>query len=465
MHDYSRRLKRACSGLGALLAASLFPPAISAQADDAELWQREKLTGDWGGLRTALANKGVEVDVNYIGETFGVLTGGLRRGATYEGWLRATVEIDLEKLSGWTGGKMHVTAFHIHNGGRNAADLVGSLSDPSNIDALATTRLFTAWFHQDFGKSGSLRIGQLAADSEFVVSDTAGVLINGTFGWANIMSANLPSGGPAYPLATPGVRLQVNPSETVSLLAAVFSGDPAGKGCYAVDPDANPQACNRHGTTFSLHGGAFAIAEAQYQVNQDKDAKRPAAAYKIGAWYHTADFADQRYGVNAAGAVVSLATLPDNPLNHSGNWGIYGVINQTVWRDGARKASAFLRGGIAPSDRNLVSWYVDGGMAFKGLIPGRVEDIVGFGVAHSKISRNAAALDQDTLALNGPPYPLRNAETVIELNYTAKIAPWWWVQPDLQYIIHPGGNVPHPNDPTRKVQDALLIGARSTISF
>jgi porin len=86
-------------------------------------------------------------------------------------------------------------------------------------------------------------------------------------------------------------------------------------------------------------------------------------------------------------------------------------------------------------------------------------------VAHSKISRNAAALDRDTLALNGPPYPIRNGETVFELNYTAQIAPWWYVQPDLQYIVHPGGNVPYPGDPTRKVQDALLIGARSTISF
>jgi porin len=136
-----------------------------------------------------------------------------------------------------------------------------------------------------------------------------------------------------------------------------------------------------------------------------------------------------------------------------------------VWRDSARNASLFVRGGIAPSDRNLVSWYVDGGMAFKGLVPGRVEDILAFGVAHSKISKDAAALDWDTLVLNGPPYPVRKAETVFELNYTAQIAPWWWVQPDLQYIVRPGGHVPDPRDPTRAVSNALVIGARTTISF
>ena len=97
------------------------------------------------------------------------------------------------------------------------------------------------------------------------------------------MSANLPSGGPAYPLATPGMRLQVNPTDAFSLLAAVFSGDPAGKNC-----DSNPQSCNQYGTIFSFSGGAFWIGEAQYQVNQDKDARGLAAAYKFGAWYHTA---------------------------------------------------------------------------------------------------------------------------------------------------------------------------------
>ncbi len=103
-----------------------------------------------------------------------------------------------------------VKGFQIHNGGRNAADNVGSIFDPSNIDALPTTRLFTAWFQQNFlGDAVSIRAGQLAADDEFLTSPTAGGLINGTFGWAAINAANIKSGGPAYPLATPGMRLQV----------------------------------------------------------------------------------------------------------------------------------------------------------------------------------------------------------------------------------------------------------------
>jgi len=144
---------------------------------------------------------------------------------------------------------------------------------------------------------------------------------------------------------------------------------------------------------------------------------------------------------------------------------MYGVIDQMLWRGAQSSASVFVRGGFSPSDRNLLSWYVDGGVGFKGLFPGRADDTLTLGVAHSKISKDAAALDQDTLALDGPPYPIRNAETVFELSYIAQLAPWWTLQPDIQYIVRPGGNVPDPIDPTRTVENAFVIGVRTTITF
>jgi porin len=88
-----------------------------------------------------------------------------------------------------------------------------------------------------------------------------------------------------------------------------------------------------------------------------------------------------------------------------------------------------------------------------------------FGVSYAKISRDAAALDQDKLALNGPPYPIRNEEVLFELSYQAQIAPWWTVQPDLQYIVHPGGNVPDPASPNSTVGNAFVAGIRSTVKF
>ncbi|AHB48352.1 porin [Hyphomicrobium nitrativorans NL23] len=437
----------------------------SALADDAAF--SDTLTGDWGGVRSALDDRGISIGATYTGEALRTLSGGSQQGTAFEGLVDIAVDTDLEKLVGWRGATTHIRAFQIHNAnGENAADYAGAISDPSNIDALATTRLFTVWLQQEVGDAGSIRVGQLAADDEFFISDTAGGLINGTFGWGNNFAANLPSGGPGYPLATPGVRGKISVSENVSVLGAVFSGDPAGRRCYRDDPEADPQACNDRGTTFSFSGGALWFGEAQYLVNQGDDATGLAAAYKVGGWYHTGRFADRRFGLDAAGGRVSMAdpTVEDDDM-HDGNWGIYGVADQMIWRGDGSSLSLFLRGGVSPSNRNLVSWYVDGGIGLKGVFPGRDEDALTFGIAHTHVSGDLAHLDRDVAFFSGAPYPVRTGETVLELSYAMQVAPWWVVQPDIQYIIRPGGGDPHPDDGMRRMENAFVLGVRSEMNF
>ena len=51
-----------------------------------------------------------------------------------------------------------------------------------------------------FGDKLAVKVGQLAADTEFILSEGGGFFLNGTWGWPSITAADLPSGGPAYPL-------------------------------------------------------------------------------------------------------------------------------------------------------------------------------------------------------------------------------------------------------------------------
>ena len=251
------------------------------------------------------------------------------------------------------------------------------------------------------------------------------------------------------------------PTDQLTLLAAVFAGDPAGKDCTE-----DAQKCNYHGTTFSTHGGSLWMGEAQYAINQGKDAVGLPGVYKVGGWYATADFADQRYGVDGAGATVLLSdSTSTGALNHTGNWGIYAVADQMVWRGAERSLNLFLRGGFSPSDRNLISYYIDGGAGVKGLLAGRPDDVLSFGVAYAKVSKDAVDADRDLLAANGAPQAIRDHEVVFELSYAMQIAPWWTLQPDLQYIVHPGGNVADPDDANVTVANAFVAGVRSTIKF
>lgn len=244
------------------LGTGLVAVAPHAYADD----EAPAVMSDWGGARTRLReDKGITVGLNYIAETLAVTRGGINRRASFEGRFEFVVDTDLEKLTGlpqFKGASTHVKIFQIHNGGHNAAANVGSIADPSNIDALATTRLFTAWYQQElYDGFYSLRVGQLAADDEFFTSETAGGLINGTFGWGGILAANITNGGPAYPLATPGARVAIKATDKLTLLGGVFAGDPAGRNCTI-----DPQRCNYHGTTFSLSGGALFMGEMQYAI-------------------------------------------------------------------------------------------------------------------------------------------------------------------------------------------------------
>jgi len=52
---------------------------------------------------------------------------------------------------------------------------------------------------------------------------------------------------------------------------------------------------------------------------------------------------------------------------------------------------------------------------------------------------------------------------MIEMMYQAELAPWWMLQPDLQYIIRPGGGVLNPGGSLRP--NAWVIGLRSSLNF
>lgn len=153
------------------------------------------------GLRPWLAAYGITYQLNQISEGWRNSQGGEKLGNTYVGRTELVIDADLEKLLGWKGGSAHANGFWIQGHGLSGY-YVGNLLAVSNIEALPTVRLFEAWFEQKlFNDTTSIRLGQLAADSEFITSDYAGLFINGTFGWPGITAADLPSGGP--PIRSP----------------------------------------------------------------------------------------------------------------------------------------------------------------------------------------------------------------------------------------------------------------------
>ena len=433
------------------------------QDGDAPLMARDTLTGNWGGLRQRLAAQGVTVNLAYLAEGFGNVSGGPKHDTAYFGRADLQIDADLARLAGWRGASFHLGAYQLSGHGLSTRTLK-NIMPVSNAEATPATRLFTLWLEQKLLDDRlSVRAGQLAADDEFVTSPTAGTLINGTFGWLALAASNLPSGGPAYPLATPGVRVEVDPAPQAAVLFAVFSGDPAAR------PGAeDPQRQDHNGLTFSRRGGAFLIGEAQWKRNQGKDAAGLPGVYKIGGWYHSGTFDD--LDTDDRGGSLAAATSSGVARRHHGNYGVYAVADQMVWRQPGSDTAGlnlFLRLGAAPGDRNLVNFYADSGLGYTGLIPGREADSLALGIAYARIGSGARDFDRDTAALSATPGPERSYEAVMELTYRAEVAPWLHVQPDLQYIVNPGGHAANPADPTGRSAepDAVVLGLRTVMAF
>ena len=437
---------------------------------------------DPGGARTALEQAGLQFTFNYFGDAFTNPRGGVNQGQGYAGRFSTVVDADLEKLIGWTGALFHVSFQQIH-GTLFSANRLQNLAPVSSVEAPASTRLFNLWMEQDFGPTVNLRVGQFTVGQEFLVSKSATLFVNSTFGWPLLPATDLPSGGPAYPEATLGARLAWTPNDQFRLRVAVFDGDPAG-------PElTNPVQRDPYGVAFRINDAPFIIAEVAYAHDQDKSARTenpnqegdgsrqrddatPArgdglpGTVKFGGWLHSGKFGDQRF--NSLGGLLASG---GTPLQHAASFGIYGVVDQMLWRapgnDNQRGLRGFVRVVAVPSDRNVVSWYLDAGLVYKGPLHSRPNDTVGFAVAYGHISSWASQSDRDLVAITGAAMPIRDYEAVLELTYQVQLAKNWWVQPTIQYIAHPGGHVPDPAVPSGAVSipDALVLGVRTQVRF
>jgi porin len=418
--------------------------------------------GDPGGIRKRLAERGFTYGFVLTSEAIANAAGGVRRGAIFDGKLEVFVNADLEKMLGARGLSAFANMFQIHGSGGISRDYVGGFNTISNIEALPTTRLSEAWFEQKFfADTVSLRVGQLAADAEFFISDQSVFFMNSD--WPAITKQDLPSGGAAYPLSTPGVRLKVTPNDATTFLLALFNGDPSGPG------PADPEIKNHYGVNFRVQDPPFLIGELQYRYNQGKDDTGLAGIVRLGAWHHFGEFDSQRF--DAAG--LSLA----NPLSSGiaarlrGNSGIYGVIDQQVYRPRGAAADEgvqiFSRVSLSPSDRNPVNFYLDGGIVFSGMVPGRKEDKFGATFIYSNISSAARALDRDAIIYSGQAQPVRDYEMNIAVAYMAQIVPGWTLQPEFHYVIHPGGHIaaPAPANPSVPIKNASVFALRSVIKY
>lgn len=378
-------------------------------------------TGDWWRNRSLFSDRGFDFTATYTAQVWGNAAGGLERNAAYFGLLQFGLDADFEKAIGWKGGSFNTTWIWM-SGDQPSPLFVGSNLAVSSIEAPAGFKCLDLWVQQKLldGKL-TLRAGMFNADRDFTLSEYANFFLNSGFGWPVLYQGNL-AGPPAYPYSAPGLYAAYRPADGWIFQAAAMQGD-----CYQGDANFRWQ--------FNRMNGLLFLNEAIYSWSK---APLPGTA-KLGAVYTT-----------------GYPDIPDGSGREA--WGgsfFYGILDQALYKEpGSTQENPqglgwFGRGGFAAPQRSSpLGMLAETGFVYSGLIPGRDEDSAGLGFIWDQASSSKAS------TLSGSN---RGLEMIFEATYQCQLSPWCTVQPDLQFVLQPGGST--------AIRNALVIGLSVAIDF
>jgi len=279
------------------------------------------------------------------------------------------------------------------------------------------------YFQEDlFDGALSIAAGRLAPANLFATLPVFSYYLSGG---VNPIPGSLLYNDPAFAQSPPGVQwgahIVYDPIVPLQIALGVYN--------------TNPFSANgaNHGVDFSLqqgNSGVLTVFQLNYRLNQAKTDTGLPGEYAIGGFYDTNRFST----LNSPGTV-------------SGNYAVYAMFQQMVYRDGApgSKRGLTVWGELALSPRqsaSLIPYLVAGGLSYRGLVPSRGRDVASLGVVSGIISRHV---------------PDASAETVVEANYQATLPYGILITPDVQYVIKPSGS--------SRIKNALVLGLQLAVSF
>jgi porin len=347
----------------------------------------------------------------YTGEVWDVATGGLRRGTSYMDTMDAQFQVDMGKAVGWTGGTFVAEGFYANAMSTNN-QFVGAIDEFSAIDTAADAqmlRVYQLYYDQNFGAT-DVRFGIYDLETEFGSTKPMNLFLSKDFTWNTALDeAGLSPGGgsvgpgdyPSTPLAL-RIRQAVTPNLSVQFAVADGAAD-------------NPNNPAQNAVLFSQDYGALFLGEVDY--TPDKYTKLMAGAWgltsKLPNFGQFNPDGSQRMIYGQEGAYIGAATR----LYNAGH---------------GRGLDGFFTFGMSTPQSTDVAESFNTGLVYTGLFDARPADKIGVAMNINGASSNFSQFQSIQGAPIGP------SETSFEATYRAKINDYLTIQPDIQYILHPG---------------------------
>lgn len=427
------------------LASSSFTPAVLAQSTADSVAS----TGSAKGPVDKLRDEGIALRFVLSNDYAASVRGGERLGGTNGGGAVGGADLDMQKLFGITGGKMHIT-FSRYYGHSVAADDVGVLQKiqgywyPKRQWELAQL----SW-EQQFAQSHlNLLVGRINATWQFARS---------TYGCRFVAAQDCPfqltnttGGFSGFPYVNWGARLKYQPDARYISI-----------GAFEVNPDRR----NNNGVNWGLNNatGVMIPVEVGYETTFASD---PYPRHlKIGGWYNSAAFTDPR--LNTRGLPRALAGGTARTYA-GGRYGLYVLGDKVIYKPDANSNTrnvAIFGSVTGPLDNaETYSMQATGGVIWNGPMARRPNDSLGFQATLFRFSKKEVGYENDLIAKQGSSERFSRNETMLELNYSYKLFPVVSIVPNVQYIIHPDilGNTAGMN---RVPANALVVGLRAMLNM
>ena len=398
-------------------------PEGSQAVTDQGLWNRPRLTGDWGGARSKMEAAGVKLDLELTMFYQGLESGTGSQDYEFGSRLDGFVKLDSGKMGLWKGGGL-VTHLEYRSG-----DLPGTLGltfFPTNSgmefpsdspENLVATSLYLS---QRFGDRTSLLLGKINA-LDLVEND----LFFG--GWGNHRFMNAVFAAPPSGLVPPvffgaigsvrldAVSLSLWVYDPIDRTAEYWPDDLFSEGVtfyftpsYSTKLDGRPTTISLTGIYTTKSGVDFSELSENYEEGLEPSTKE--GSYSVGFQFSH--------------------LLHVDPANPRKGWGVH------------------LKGAVSDGNPNYVQSSIIAGIGGTGMFRRRELDSFGVGYFYYNLS------DELEKAISSGDEQYRD-EQGAEVYYSFAVTPWFFVTGDLEYIA----------PPRNSVENAFIAGLRANIRF
>ena len=405
--------------------------------------------------RNFLDQHGVDFFLSYTSDIAGNPVGGVNpNGFTYADFFYLGGVFKTQELFGWPpGGSVTMSVAQV-DGSSLSQKNIGNQFAAQQIYVGQTFYWYQIFYEQRFWDNhANIKIGRISTGNDFATSPLYWFYMNGGI-----------DGSPQALLINQGISYYATATWGAVLKAHLSSSTVARVGVYQVTPG------SMHGLTWNMYPSDGVLLMGQFswnpefplsgsrsgqQQSDDDDeqeslrspSKNPVAPlstknfqghYWMGGYYSTSTYNES-------------LNMPQQP----NSYGLYWHADQTVYRPDPTNDTGLVLWTVftlsPQQDISFMPFQVNGGAVYTGLIPGRKTDATLLGIAYGNFSPNFAAQQSE----EGGGFP--TYELVYEAGYRICLTPTAYIQPDIQWIVNPGGTGTIPN--------ALVIGAQMGLSF